>query len=444
MSVAGVDRFRWLQANALPQTWDSDGSTWLDVGGGGVIWTQMDVAPATAAISTGYVTLGGQTIAMPANPPTGFSVAFADKADDWDATNYLTITGNGNTFSQDSTGTYILDLKGAFAQFSFLEGQWQIVNFGRLSDAYGFDGNDFQTKALAFGENMLINGGFDIWQRGTSTTAVTTATYTTADRFWTLVTGGGAGTIGRSNTVPTGEGFAYSFFMNTTAGTNAFMGTSVELTEDGPFKTNTDYTISLWIRDGGGNLQAYYRDNIASGTNQVALGSKTLPDTAGWVKHEFTFNTGANVPNATNTMLALDIAGADMLGAKTTGWKLEEGATATPFTHAGNNIAGELAMCQRYFQKRNTDRMPATQVSASTVYGPTIQWTQQMRVAPTITYTGASVDNRVRISGVWQELIPSAINNDVDALSLNWAVTGAGVDGDAVTSDISLTADAEL
>ena len=73
-------------------------------------------------------------------------MAFADKADDWDATNYLTLTGNGNTFSQDSSGTYILDLKGAFAQFSYVEGQWQIVNFGRLSDAYGIDYDNIMQK----------------------------------------------------------------------------------------------------------------------------------------------------------------------------------------------------------------------------------------------------------------------------------------------------------
>ena len=139
ITVGGVDRWRWLAANALPQTWDNINQIWEDAGGGGIIWEQADVPPATALISHGYVTLGGQSINMPVNPPSGFSVAFADKADNWSATNTLTLNGNGNTFTQDGSSQYVLDLMGAFAQFSYLEGQWQIVNFGRLSDAYGYD-----------------------------------------------------------------------------------------------------------------------------------------------------------------------------------------------------------------------------------------------------------------------------------------------------------------
>jgi hypothetical protein len=153
MSVAGVDRFRWLAANALPQTWDSVGGVWLDVGGGGVIWSEVDVLPNPVMISNGYSTLGGQTAVLPDNPPSGFSVAFADKADNWSSSNFLTLDGNGNTFTQDGSATYELDLKGAFAQFSFIDGQWQIVNFGRLSDYYGVDTDTFGSKP-----NLLING----------------------------------------------------------------------------------------------------------------------------------------------------------------------------------------------------------------------------------------------------------------------------------------------
>ena len=34
---------------------------------------------------------------------------------------------------------------------------------------------------------------------------------------------------------------------------------------------------------------------------------------------------------------------------QTTGWKLELGATATPFVRSSANIAGELSACQRYY-----------------------------------------------------------------------------------------------
>ena len=394
MSVAGVDRFRWLQANALPQTWDSDGSTWLDVGGGGVIWTQMDVVPATAAISTGYVTLGGQTIAMPANPPTGFSVAFADKADDWDATNYLTITGNGNTFSQDSTGTYILDLKGAFAQFSYLEGQWQIVNFGRLSDAYGFDGNDFERKDQAFGENMFINGGFDIWQRGTSFTAGT-AQYT-ADR-WTI---GSANAVIQSQFLQTNPQSAWSLRITPTAGNVVLVRYGVELVNaagvlTAPFAKNNDYTVSGWFYSDNADdldLRVAYADDVVNLANsQQVLANQVIATLAAatWTYVEFTFNTGTTSPIASNKCLGFsfnnNVAGGPMSFSEL---KLEEGSTATPFTRAGNNLAGELAMCQRYYSQSDLDAILtqyATGGQVATLYFPVT-----MRVVPTMTVTRLS------------------------------------------------------
>ena len=388
MSVAGVDRFRWLQANALPQTWDSDGSVWLDVGGGGVIWTQMDVAPATAAISTGYVTLGGQTIAMPANPPTGFSVAFADKADDWDATNYLTLTGNGNTFSQDSSGTYILDLKGAFAQFSYLEGQWQIVNFGRLSDAYGFDGNDFERKDQAFGENMFINGGFDIWQRGTSFTAGT-AQYT-ADRW----TAGATNGVIQSQFLPTNPQSAWSLRITPTAGNVVLVRYGVELVNaagvlTAPFAKNNDYTVSGWFYSDNADdldLRVAYADDVANLANpQEVLANQVIATLAAatWTYVEFTFNTGTTSPIASNKCLGFsfnnNVAAGPMSFSEL---KLETGATATPFTRAGNNIAGEQAMCERYYTFDGTDQLLHPYTTGN--MGVTVNFHQSMRVAPTL------------------------------------------------------------
>ena len=424
MSVAGVDRFRWLQANALPQTWDNDGSVWLDVGGGGVIWTQMDVAPATAVISTGYVTLGGQTIAMPANPPTGFSVAFADKADDWDATNYLTITGNGNTFSQDSTGTYILDLKGAFAQFSYLEGQWQIVNFGRLSDAYGFDGNDFERKDQAFGENMLINGGFDIWQRGTIFSAGTPRY--TADR-WTANT---TTRVDRVAFVPDGEGLAWSaqFLM---APGNVFLirhGIELQSANDNkpaPIKLNTDYTISGWVYMLSADdldFRAAYADdalNFGNAQDVVAGGTVIASVSAGtWTKFSYTFNSGTVVPLVSNICFALSFSN-NVLDNQSylTGMKLEEGATATPFTRAGNNIAGELAMCQRYYWQGTPQFKDfyygTTGLAAMT--GGKFSFPATMRAAPSMALVTAGSASSCTFEGVFGNIDSLSVRVTVDA-----------------------------
>ena len=72
-------------------------------------------------------------------------MSFADLNNDWDETPF-TLDGNGNTFSQDGSSTYELNLKGAYAHFAFINNEWVIVNFGRLSDAYGLDLDSFVKK----------------------------------------------------------------------------------------------------------------------------------------------------------------------------------------------------------------------------------------------------------------------------------------------------------
>ena len=439
MSVAGVDRFRWLQANALPQTWDSDSSVWLDVGGGGVIWTQMDVAPATAVISTGYVTLGGQTIAMPANPPTGFSVAFADKADDWDATNYLTITGNGNTFSQDSSGTYILDLKGAFAQFSYLEGQWQIVNFGRLSDAYGFDGNDFERKDQAFNNNILINGGFDIWQRGES---FVNPTGYTADRWYTpIFTTGGQGDVTREafaagQTDVAGSPEYYMRIDQTVAVASTYNPLEVRI-EDARTLAGQAFSLSFWIKSSvAKNLDVYLSQVVTSGAagNQL-IGTVSL--VTGWAEYKITGTasglSGAVIGSDSYLRLFFQNTEQDICTLDFAQLKLEEGSTATPFTRAGNNIAGELAMCQRYFSRGDSEQDALVRVNSTTTLTRRcyIQYPATMRVTPDFNFVEG---------GTWSAPPSQSASSDAGGTGMSGLANSAG----SATSITSWTADAEL
>lgn len=168
MAVGTVDRMRWQGAGTPPQIYDEVNNRWNDLGAGGVEWTHAPVIPVEVEQGVGYMTRGGQSTLMPASPITGQAVTFSDLDNDWSETNFLTLDGNGSTFTQGSQTTYDLDLKGAFAQFAYLDGQWQIVNFGRLSDAYGFDLDDYATLDLVNSkpnENLLINGDRLINQR---------------------------------------------------------------------------------------------------------------------------------------------------------------------------------------------------------------------------------------------------------------------------------------
>ena len=168
MAVGTTDRMRWQGAGTPPQIYDEVNDRWNDLGAGGVDWRHLPTLPAEVEQGVGYMTRGGQSTLMPASPITGQAVTFSDLDNDWSETNFLTLDGNGNTFTQGNQTTYDLDLKGAFAQFAYLDGQWQIVNFGRLSDAYGFDLDDYATLNLVNSkpnDNLLINGDRIINQR---------------------------------------------------------------------------------------------------------------------------------------------------------------------------------------------------------------------------------------------------------------------------------------
>jgi hypothetical protein len=359
-TVSGIDRMRWLAANQFPQIWDNDSSEWSEIGAGGVAWIHSPVIPATSVINKGYVTAGSQSTLMPANPTAGHSIAFADLNDDWSSENPLTLNGNGNSFTQDNTEVYNLDLKGAFAQFSYLDGQWQIVNFARLSDAYGYDLQDYytinQTNALlanAVNPNLLINSGFDIWQRGAGPFL---GNVYTADRWRTIANN----TVNRSTDVPD-ESAPYSISV---AGDNIDSPTlrnSIELTNPtiGPAQltNNTDYTLSFWGKRAaidGFTVVLGFSNVVGSSTDFVQIDThSTENSTIGeWQKYTYTFNIGASIPNVNNLAFEVRINAAFPTAAETMFLalvKLEVGTVATVFTRAGNTMAGELSMCQRYY-----------------------------------------------------------------------------------------------
>lgn len=160
MSVNGVDRMRWRAAGQPTQTYDSAAGEWRDLGGGGTVWRYEPTIPTTVLAGIGYVTAGGQSTLLPANPLSGEAVSFADLNNDWDETPF-TLDGNGNTFSQDGSSTYELNLKGAYAHFAFINNEWVIVNFGRLSDAYGLDLDSFLQKDEPIPDGLVVEDSLD-------------------------------------------------------------------------------------------------------------------------------------------------------------------------------------------------------------------------------------------------------------------------------------------
>ena len=208
-------------------------------------------------------------------------------------------------------------------------------------------------------KNLVINGGFDVWQRGTSSTVTTNVETFTADRF-AYYPSGGAATISRQTfavgqTDVPGNPKYYARVNNTTGDGWALYRQTIENPER---FANKAITLSFWAKGtnpGGGKFQIYedtYFSNVVSGTPTYT----DLTVTGTWTKYSYTFN----MPSHSGVTLSANdrwyFSWIQPPGdSSTAAWTLdvsqvqvEYGTTATDFEH--RSYGEELALCQRYYE----------------------------------------------------------------------------------------------
>jgi hypothetical protein len=256
------------------------------------------------------------------------------------------------------------------------------------------------------GKNAIINGGMDIWQRGTSITMSSTAY--TADR-WNGYRSVAGGTVTRQTTGDTTNlpNIQYcarvSRDSGNTATTSLYFGQSVETSNAIPYAGKA-ITFSFYARKGA-NYSPTSSALIAglysgTGTDQnnttgsytgfatVAENTATLTTT--WQR--FTY-TGTFAATATEFCVQFAMAPTGTAGAadyfEVTGVQIELGSVATTFSRAGGTIQGELAACQRYYYRtqvgvvNNAVVMPIAWAKSSTESVSYSPLPISMRVVPT-------------------------------------------------------------
>ena len=153
--------------------------------------------------------------------------------------------------------------------------------------------------------NIIINGGMDLAQRGTSSTGLTTGGYRTVDRFNFGIATAGTWTITQDSTVPTGQGFAKSTKLDCTTA-NASLSAGSELTFFQKIEgQNLQYlkkgtsnaesvTLSFWVRS---NKTGTYTAEIFDNDNSRQISKTyTISSADTWEKKTITFagdTTGA-------------------------------------------------------------------------------------------------------------------------------------------------------
>lgn len=225
------------------------------------------------------------------------------------------------------------------------------------------------------GENLVINGGMQIWQRGESLTGVGGYKYT-ADRLVLHETAGGKFTVEKYNDPEMG---LCAKITCTTAGW-INLGTVVELVGVFPALTGSFYAkcsksfenrtvISAISYDDGKKGQA---NTISTSWQRVVF---ALSNVTANEKLYFTCLRGGGVEAGDVFYL--------------TGIKLEAGGQATPFVP--RPYAEEMALCQRYYQTHELSLPPIKENTNAAIYAmPQFNFPTPMRVAPTAKYVDRS------------------------------------------------------
>jgi hypothetical protein len=219
----------------------------------------------------------------------------------------------------------------------------------------------------AAGKNKIINGDLQIWQRGTTFSVAGTSF--TADRFRVVAAGA---TVSRQTFTPGSApvaGYEGQFYFNQlNTANNQNYDTSIRVENARTYAGQT-VTLSFFARSTAGAqpLNVAIFQSFGTGGSPSAdvtatyvsgSGSPYTP-TASWVRYTFTYSMpsvsgktfGTNNDSYLNVRLFQYTTTATNTSIDIWGVQLEAGSVATAFQTATGTFQGELAACQRYYER---------------------------------------------------------------------------------------------
>jgi len=332
-----------------------------------------------------------------------------------------------------------------------------------LADSAATTGLRWSAQPAA--SNPVINGGMDIWQRGTSfslAASTTAANGFLADRWQTATSTNQACTISRQsvgdttnlpsiqyclryqrNSGQTGTGGLELTNGFETANSIPFAGKVVTLSfyaRAGANYSPTSSLLAVYLITGTGTDQSIWGAGY-TGTATPINSTATLTTT--WQR--FTF-TGTVATTATQIGVDLRMNPTGTAGAadyyEVTGVQLDVGSVALPFRRSGNTLQGELAACQRYYWRSDSGvafaNFGMAMCASTTAAYATIDLPVTMRIAPT-TIDVPSTITRLKLTDIGSNNFTiSAIVSEYstkDTLSLKVTSTGLTLQNIVVLTD---------
>jgi hypothetical protein len=389
---------------------------------------------------------------------TGVVIAGITTVTTLNATNITgTLTGNVNSTSGVTTvttlnATSIVGVATAGITTAYIGS----VNDGPISGA----------------RNRIINGSFDIWQRGTGV-SVPASTYTYTSDRWVVINGlssSGIMTTSQSSSAPTGFLYSYKFqrpSSSTSTGTANFFQVieSINCYDLAGQKV----TLSFWCKAGAnfsassinavvytGTVSNQGSSNLYSWTGLSSPINYSITPTTTWTKYTVSGTISSSILEmsvAFNSGTFTGTAGADD-SVYITGVQLEVGPTATPFER--RSYGQELALCRRYYKKG----LAITGNSGQTIFGSHYGGSNgtnifdidmpSFRTAPNLSLLNNSNVQYYSYGGAWTA--STAAITSQGTWPNSWIYIYASADGDGRgklfrctnATDIHWVADAEL
>ena len=252
--------------------------------------------------------------------------------------------------------------------------------------------------------NVLINGAFDIWQRGTTfSTTAGTRTFI-ADRWYVVPSGGSLGSVSRNAINPSvfGTYSAYSLVLiGNTNVTTCLLGQRIEAANMPSLLRTVTFSARIYNLTGASfnptlilstptSASDDFSSVTARSTNTLGSASANTWTTVTW--------TG-DISSYTNITYGLQVEIQIPSGSLNSTSKffiitevqLEKGSVATPF--ARRSVGEELLLCQRYYyqlQEAGFNRLGVVPTTTTNREAP-FSFPVTMRAAPTVTITGGTV-----------------------------------------------------
>jgi hypothetical protein len=389
----------WLDTSGSDytlKTWD--GSAWREIvvtsamiKDGAIVNADINASAAIAHTKLANITAGSVLLGNASNVPTATALSGDVTVSDAG----VTAIGSGVIVNADVNASAAI----AGTKVSPDFGSQNIVTTGDVQSA------SINGGPLAGMRNAIINGNFDIWQRGTSFTGNEYG----ADRWRNLRVGSAstmsrqAFTVGQTD-VPGEPQYFCRMAVTSVAGASNYARLTHRIEGVRSF-AGQQITISFWAKaDASKNIAIEIGQWFGSGGSPSsfvgAIGATKKSLTTSWQKitHTVTVTDIASktIGNDLGDFLELNIwldagsdfnSNSDTLGQQSGTFdisqvQIEAGPVATPFER--RPIGTELALCQRYYQQYNANGTASWFGNSGRFY---FNFLQEMRVAPSISLT---------------------------------------------------------